>query len=654
VKKRLLPRLHVALLSSILTASGLSLPGQDFSVLRINEVMTDNETTDPADSTGLRHDMVEIYNSGDVDLTLGAPTFAQRIALSDTETQPVLGIWTFPAGMTISAKGFLTVFCEADPEICDPHATFGLAKDGSEPITLWGRAGSDGKRQVIDQVFLPPLDADVSFGRFPDGAGPAPMPVSSTFDHFKFYPEGQSTFGTCQGTCANFDRVCRGGANGPGGNIAPTVSRIDHTTNSPAAGVAVDIVGRVKDDKIPTPPGAIPSGSIARVTLKFRVNGGAEEEIPMVFDEAAGVMTDPLQPLDRFTQWNATIPGQPAGALVEFSLHVEDSEGLVGGDPDPEDLCPEGVGPCNQVGLPGPNCSLVPPEGPRYVPCNVRFRYMSGYEIPARLAGLVINEVIANQTSVLQDLSDSMFDDIVELFNASDAAVDLSGLWMSDKAFHPQGYRFPAQSMIGPREHLVVWADGDGGLCPRPNNKLPLDGQDCPDPTDPAKGEYHLDFALERNGDEVYIFEEIPAADGIPARQGVIHGTEFGPQALNKAWSLTPDGSRSGSFSEAVPTPGAVNLGSSVRFKRGDSDGSCTVNITDGVFILDYLFQGGPEPTCMDAADTDDTGSVEITDPVYLLNHLFLGGPAPPPPGIDAVGSDDTADSLADCVAACT
>jgi len=97
-----------------------------------------------------------------------------------------------------------------------------------------------------------------------------------------------------------------------------------------------------------------------------------------------------------------------------------------------------------------------------------------------------------------------------------------------------------------------------------------------------------------------------------------------------------------------------VNLGSSVRFKRGDSDGSCTVNITDGVFILDYLFQGGPEPTCMDAADTDDTGSVEITDPVYLLNHLFLGGPAPPPPGIDSVGSDDTADSLADCVAACT
>jgi hypothetical protein len=353
VKKRLLPRVLVAV--SLLATLAPGLRAQDFSVLRINEVMTDNETTDPTDSAGLRHDMVEIFNSGDVELSLGGPTFAQRLALSDTAERPVLGLWTFPAGATIPAKGFLTVFLEADPEICDPHGSFGLAKDGSEPITLWGRAGQDGTRPIIDQVFLPPLDEDVAFGRFPDGAGPAPVPLSSTFDHFRFYPKGQATFGACTGTCANFDRVCRGTANGPGGNIAPSVSRFAHSTNSPAAGEGVSITARVKDDKVPTPSGS--GGSISKVSLRFRVNGGVEEEVSMVYDEAAGVMTDPLQPLDRFTHWNATIPGQPARALVEFTLHVEDSEGLTDGDPNPDDLCPAGVGPCNQVGLPGPNCS---------------------------------------------------------------------------------------------------------------------------------------------------------------------------------------------------------------------------------------------------------------------------------------------------------
>ena len=40
----------------------------------------------------------------------------------------------------------------------------------------------------------------------------------------------------------------------------------------------------------------------------------------------------------------------------------------------------------------------------------------------------------------------------------------------------------------------------------------------------------------------------------------------------------------------------------------------------------------GPSPTCLDAADTNDDGGVNITDGIYVLNFLFLGGPAPPAP----------------------
>jgi len=85
-------------------------------------------------------------------------------------------------------------------------------------------------------------------------------------------------------------------------------------------------------------------------------------------------------------------------------------------------------------------------------------------------------------------------------------------------------------------------------------------------------------------------------------------------------------------------------------FRRGDSNASGDLNITDGVFVLNYLFLGGPEPPCQDAADSDDNGTLNITDGVRILNYLFLGGPAPPAPGPDTCGDDPTADELPACV----
>jgi hypothetical protein len=80
-------------------------------------------------------------------------------------------------------------------------------------------------------------------------------------------------------------------------------------------------------------------------------------------------------------------------------------------------------------------------------------------------------------------------------------------------------------------------------------------------------------------------------------------------------------------------------------FIRGDADANGAVNITDGIFILNFLFLGGPSPGCLDSADGDDDGSVSITDGIYILNFLFLGGPGPAPPhpacGPDPQGDGD-------------
>ncbi len=85
-----------------------------------------------------------------------------------------------------------------------------------------------------------------------------------------------------------------------------------------------------------------------------------------------------------------------------------------------------------------------------------------------------------------------------------------------------------------------------------------------------------------------------------------------------------------------------------LKFKRGDVDASGTVNITDGVTLLNHLFGGGAAPTCMDTADSSDGGQVTITSAVFILNFLFSGGTSPPPPGHEECGVDPTEDEL-DC-----
>jgi len=61
----------------------------------------------------------------------------------------------------------------------------------------------------------------------------------------------------------------------------------------------------------------------------------------------------------------------------------------------------------------------------------------------------------------------------------------------------------------------------------------------------------------------------------------------------------------------------------------GDADGSQAVNISDAVFLINYIFAGGPAPDPLTAGDVDCSGLVTISDAVYLINYIFSGGPQP-------------------------
>jgi hypothetical protein len=61
----------------------------------------------------------------------------------------------------------------------------------------------------------------------------------------------------------------------------------------------------------------------------------------------------------------------------------------------------------------------------------------------------------------------------------------------------------------------------------------------------------------------------------------------------------------------------------------GDANGDGEINIADAVFIINYIFKGGPAPDPVDSGDANDDGAINVGDAVFLITYIFKGGPAP-------------------------
>ena|GEM_PF-6194082 len=57
----------------------------------------------------------------------------------------------------------------------------------------------------------------------------------------------------------------------------------------------------------------------------------------------------------------------------------------------------------------------------------------------------------------------------------------------------------------------------------------------------------------------------------------------------------------------------------------GDSDGSGEIDIDDIVFLIDFIFVGGPLPLPVRTGDADSSGLIDIDDVVFLIEYVFGG-----------------------------
>ncbi len=107
----------------------------------------------------------------------------------------------------------------------------------------------------------------------------------------------------------------------------------------------------------------------------------------------------------------------------------------------------------------------------------------------------------------------------------------------------------------------------------------------------------------------------------------------FGEYELPAGGSITFAGAivvSSSSLADLQSSAQAIRLFySPPAYLCGDADGNDTVTIADAVFLINFIFGGGPAPFPPLAGDANCDGSISITDVVYIINYIFGGGPAP-------------------------
>jgi len=139
-------------------------------------------------------------------------------------------------------------------------------------------------------------------------------------------------------------------------------------------------------------------------------------------------------------------------------------------------------------------------------------------------------------------------------------------------------------------------------------------------------------YATDPDGDtSTFTAENMPAAanfvdngDGTGGFAWVPNPSDTG---LHTPWFLASDGSLTDTLVVEITVQYSgccIGFRGNVDYDVGDA-----IDISDLVYLVDFMFNAGPAPPCFVEADMDASGGIDISDLVYLVDYMFNGGPAP-------------------------
>jgi hypothetical protein len=103
------------------------------------------------------------------------------------------------------------------------------------------------------------------------------------------------------------------------------------------------------------------------------------------------------------------------------------------------------------------------------------------------------------------------------------------------------------------------------------------------------------------------------------------------PDYGNYYWPSIPAGASKNCLvkisDKATGTKSDITDGAFTILGRGDVNADGSVTITDVIFLINYLFKAGIDPSIWDLGDVTCDGDIKVDDVIYMLNYLYKGGP---------------------------
>ena len=145
---------------ALLCLAGVSVQAQSTTSLKINEVLTDN-TENYVDQFGNRGPWIEIYNS-----SAGTVEMAGCYITTDVNKPKMYMISKGDLKTKIGPRQRILLWADNMPHHGAFHTNFRLDPDKENVITLFDASG----KKIIDQVKIPVLPPNTSYGRVTDGS----------------------------------------------------------------------------------------------------------------------------------------------------------------------------------------------------------------------------------------------------------------------------------------------------------------------------------------------------------------------------------------------------------------------------------------------------------------------------------------------------
>lgn len=148
---------------------------------------------------------------------------------------------------------------------------------------------------------------------------------------------------------------------------------------------------------------------------------------------------------------------------------------------------------------------------------------------------IIINEFLASNKTTNTDNAGE-YNDWVELYNAGDRIVQMTGFYLTDDPPNPQQWAFPEGVGIAAGDFLIVWCDAQ--------------------PEQGTSSELHTNFLLDRKRDDLQLwyYEDEKTC----VRKDAVKWTQ--EQVKDKSAQRVPDGNEeSGAWVLATPTPEEPN-----------------------------------------------------------------------------------------------